>query len=277
MAKKQCDWSDKEKHLWWQWEHSDPQAVATARAALMNKRENAYRKRSALHWGTLSDVPSGFRVQWHQPATGLVVQRFFWGLLVAEGSRYTEEALQGWTIRPCPAPEEGNTTQGGAEGEPKGSISASSAGVCEKKLPGSTDLVLGQRGCEVPPIFPTFPCMKIANAQAYAFPGTYTFGDLIGGGTYGKVFKAEVNPGRIPVAVKFLRGRHGRETALEEAMALERAQGCRQVLPLWDAWYNTEAKKTALVFPLMSGDWRACCAGQMVSRRPWVERSWSKP
>ena len=96
--------------------------------------------------------------------------------------------------------------------------------------------------------------MKIANAQAYAFPGTYTFGDWIGGGTYGKVFKAEVNPGRIPVAVKFLRGRHGRETALEEAMALERAQGCRQVLPLRDAWYNHEAKKTALVFPLMSGD-----------------------
>lgn len=102
-------------------------------------------------------------------------------------------------------------------------------------------------------IFPAMPALKLVARDGGRTLVACELKGLLGKGTFGAVYEAEIGPNKKVVAIKVFRGAEGRINALREAMALERCAH-PQIISLLDAWFDGEEKRSFLAFPKCASD-----------------------
>lgn len=102
-------------------------------------------------------------------------------------------------------------------------------------------------------IFPAMLALKLLAKDSARTVLDFDLKDILGKGTFGSVFEATIGPNKKVVAMKIFQGIDCRINALREAMALERCAH-PQIIPLLDAWFEGENKRSFLVFPKCASD-----------------------
>jgi len=97
------------------------------------------------------------------------------------------------------------------------------------------------------------PALKLLERDASRTLLDFELKDILGKGTFGTVFEAQIGPNKKIVAVKVFQGAECRINALREALALERCAH-PQIISLLDAWFDGQHKRSFLVFPKCASD-----------------------
>ena len=102
-------------------------------------------------------------------------------------------------------------------------------------------------------IFPAMPTLKLLARDACRPLLDFELKGILGKGTFGSVFEAQIGPNKKIVAIKVFQGAECRINALRQALALERCAH-PQVISLLDAWFDGQHKRSFLVFPKCASD-----------------------